>query len=266
MVQKTTEISASNFFKKWKSMKSTPRSRRHRNPHSQDDQQHSNPVFTKQEKSAVQPKLTIGQPGDKYEQEADSVANAVVNKSSAVPAVQNKEISQIQRSTLMSPVEDEKLSTAEGRMEKDKLIQEMPEPSPTSESEEEVQAKHDEEEEPVQMQEEEREREEEPVQMQTEPAAAEAMAGREEEEPTIQEKEDDEEIVQEKDEEEPLMTKSANKNVATPRLRTKLRSSKGGGRPMSHKTRAEMQSSIGADFKDVNIHTGADSIEMKQRP
>jgi hypothetical protein len=69
----------------------------------------------------------VGQPGDKYEKEADNMADAVVNNSASKPAIQNKEISSIQREGLATPQEDEKLGTAEQRMEVDKLVQEKPE-------------------------------------------------------------------------------------------------------------------------------------------
>jgi len=76
--------------------------------------------------SFFQAKLTVGQPNDKYEQEADSVANAVVNHQQGnAPVVQQKEISSIQR--YATPVEDEKFSTNDERMKNDKEIQEKPE-------------------------------------------------------------------------------------------------------------------------------------------
>ena len=74
----------------------------------------------------IQPKLTIGQPNDKYEVEADTMADAIVGRSSAKPDIQNKNISNIQRESLATPLEDEKLGTAEQRMEEDKLVQEKP--------------------------------------------------------------------------------------------------------------------------------------------
>jgi hypothetical protein len=54
-------------------------------------------VQRKQEPAFFQAKLTVGQPNDKYEKEADAVANAVVNRNSPAPALQQKEIGQIQR-------------------------------------------------------------------------------------------------------------------------------------------------------------------------
>jgi len=128
--------------------KSTRASRRLKNNRSEDQKQRqpffskaSDTVQTKQENAFFQPKLTIGQPNDKYEKEADAVADSVVNKTNQQPAVQQKKISSIQRTTLATPMEDEKLGTAEERMRRDKLIQEKPE----------VQKMDDKEEEEVQM-------------------------------------------------------------------------------------------------------------------
>ncbi len=81
----------------------------------------SNPVQTKSASDG----LTIGQPGDKYEVEADAMADAVVHGSkSARLNIQQKPISRIQKESLATPLEDEKLGTAEERMAEDKLVQE----------------------------------------------------------------------------------------------------------------------------------------------
>ncbi len=64
---------------------SSKKSRRHRNPHNNDGEKNQH-FFAKSKvdptpaKGAFfQPKLTIGAPGDKYEQEADAMADQVVN-------------------------------------------------------------------------------------------------------------------------------------------------------------------------------------------
>ena len=102
---------------------------RQRNAHTHDELQQQ-PFFSKQNdinKSGqnsgfFQAKLAIGKPGDKYEQEADAVANAVVNRQAGnVPVIQRKKISGLQRA---SNAEEEKLSTNDARMEKDKELQE----------------------------------------------------------------------------------------------------------------------------------------------
>ena len=83
---------------------------RHRNPQAQEEK--PQPFFSrhdqnknKQSDSFFQTKLAINKPGDQYEKEADSVANAVMSQSGNKPIVQQKEISAIQR--LSSSEEDE---------------------------------------------------------------------------------------------------------------------------------------------------------------
>ena len=71
-----------------------------------------------------QTKLSIGRSNDKYEREADRVADSIVNQKSGGPVIQQKEISSIQR--LATSAEEEKLGTNDARMLKDKEIQEKP--------------------------------------------------------------------------------------------------------------------------------------------
>jgi outer membrane protein OmpA-like peptidoglycan-associated protein len=205
-------------------MTNTRRSRRHRNPSGGEREQQPffspTPAQAKAEPQPFfQPKLAIGRPGDKYEQEADAVAEQVVNGQGQAPAVQQKEISAIQRTSLATPVEDEKLGTAEARMEKDKLVQEKPEvqrmegeeeePVQMMEGEEEEVQMMEEEEEPVQMMEGEeeevqmQEEEEEPVQM-MEGEEEEVQMQEEEEEPVQMMEGEEEEVQMQEEEEEPV--------------------------------------------------------------
>ena len=164
-------------------MKSMFTSRRNKDPHTNEGKERKEPSFFAREsktpffnvanQTTVQTKLTVGQPGDKYEKEADHMADAVVNNSSK-PAIQNKEISSIQRESLATPQEDEKLGTAEQRVEEDKLVQEKPE----------IQKMEGEEEEPIQKMEapeeemvSKKEEEEEPVQTKNESGTQTASAG-----------------------------------------------------------------------------------------
>ncbi len=76
--------------------------------------------------SFFQAKLSVGQPNDNYEQEADSVASKVVDHQSGnAPVTQKKDISSIQR--YATPLKEEKFSTNDERMKQDKEIQEKPE-------------------------------------------------------------------------------------------------------------------------------------------
>ncbi len=91
--------------------------------------------------------MKVDKPGDRFEQEADRVASNVVAKSGPSQEIQRQELGTVQRVTLMTPAEDEKLGTAEARMEKDKLIQEKIQKKDDRKEEKEVQAKKEDEEE-----------------------------------------------------------------------------------------------------------------------
>jgi Domain of unknown function (DUF4157) len=115
--------------------RSTYRSRRHRNAHTHDEQQvPSQPFFGKTVSQSVQrkpaapffqAKLSVNQPNDKYEREANTVANTVVNNQGSTSVVQQKEISGIQR--LSTAMEEEKLGSNDAGMLRDKEIQTKPE-------------------------------------------------------------------------------------------------------------------------------------------
>ncbi|MFL5809787.1 MAG: DUF4157 domain-containing protein, partial [Flavisolibacter sp.] len=171
-------------------------------------------VQTKREPTFFQTKLSIGKPNDKYEKEADSVANTVVNQQAATPVVQQKKISSIQR--LTSGQEEEKISTNDGRMRKDKEIQAKPE---------------------VQRM---------------------CVHCEKEKEMDVQKM-----SAPEKKEEEKVQKKSeGGTTTPSPSLSSRIESTSGKGRPLPAKTLAEMNSSFGADFSQVNIHTGTEAIQM----
>lgn len=86
------------------------------------------PFFSgvQQKPAFFQPKLSVNTPGDAFEREADSVADKVVSGSGgAGPVVQKKDISSVQR--LATSEAEEKLSTNDARMRRDKDIQTKPE-------------------------------------------------------------------------------------------------------------------------------------------
>ena len=235
-------------------MKSVFTSRRNKNPHTNEGKERKEtPFFARESKTpffnvanggAVQAKLTVGQPGDKYEKEADHMADAVVNNSSK-PAIQNKEISSIQRESLATPQEDEKLGTAEQRVEEDKLVQEKPEIQKMEAPEEEMVSKMEGEEEEIQK-----------------------MEAPEEEEETVQKKEEEEEIQKkgEKEEEETVQTKSntGSNQKASAGLSNTIKSKAGTGKKMSPPIKSEMESGFGRDFSTVNIHTDQDAVTMNK--
>ncbi len=225
-------------------MKSIFSSSRNKSPHTNEEsgkeeasffgKEVKKPFFNGSSKGTVQTKLKVGEAGDKYEKEADNVANAVVNKT-AKPDIQNKEISSIQRESLATPLKDEKLGTAEQRMEEDKLIQEKPETEkmPGLEEEEGMINKMD------------GEKEEEEAS-----GMINKMDGEKEEEETA-----------------PIQTKSTTARTpqtASTGVTRKLKHKSGRGRSMSKKTKTEMETSFGVDFSGVNIHTDQDAVKMNK--
>lgn len=97
---------------------------RQRNPKAQEDSK-DKPFFSKQKQDTkgrkgtfFQAKGKLVKPGDHFEKEADSVANKVVNQPAGKAGVQKKEITPVQR--LASTPEEEKVSSNDQRMERDK--------------------------------------------------------------------------------------------------------------------------------------------------
>ncbi|MCB9301685.1 MAG: DUF4157 domain-containing protein [Lewinellaceae bacterium] len=254
---------------------SSRRSRRHPSPRQEGHMQEPffGPVKADHENVAsqpfFQPKLTIGQPGDAYEQEADKVADAVVSGSERTPAVQRQGISRLQRVMEVqkqpAPEEEEPVQMQEMEEEKE-AVQTQAEPKEEEKpvqkqemEEEEVQAQMEpeKEEEPVQMQpqEEENKREKaEDIQAMAEPEEEELLQGQ----PEGKEKEREEEKLQTKAE------AGGGGKAASPQLANQLHQSSGSGRALPENTRAEMESAFGVDFGDVRIHTGHEADQMNK--
>jgi hypothetical protein len=252
----------------------------------------------------VRAKLTIGEPNDKYEQEADRVAEQVM--SMPEEAVQGR----VQRDGL--PEEEENLQTKplggsiqrEAMPEEEEEIQTKPlaatiTPLVQREAlpeEEEVQAKSlgnsiqrealpEEEEEPVQPKLIQREAalEEEEELLQAKLIQREAMPEEEEEVQTkplgdsIQREamlEEEEEPLQAKlvqreaipEEEEEIQTKRSLDAgfIAESNLESRLSSSQGGGSPLPEEVRTFMEPRFGADFSQVRVHTGSEAVQMNR--
>lgn len=196
--------------------------------------------------------VRIGQPGDKYEKEADAVASRVTESASGGPVVQEKEISQVRRESLATPLEDERLGTAEQRMEEDKLIQEQAEDTEKEEEPEvQMQAAPEDKEELISRQATEEEdmvnrqaieEDEEMVNRQTE----------EEDEQVIHRKEDLQPV---KEEEKAVQAKSISTPCAPQPVAQSIRQATGKGKPLSGNVKKEMEKSLNADLSTVRIHT-----------
>lgn len=194
----------------------------------------------------VQPKLEIGQPDDKFEKEADAVADKVLMMPS-------------------TPAMDQPMtgnSNADGPALNMKPQADTP---------------------ALQMKCEECE-EEERLQMKSSAETIRMAAAAEEEEDTIQMKssmimrgaEEEEDVVQMKpfsgvmrqEEEDQIQMKPSvwrspgGGGYASPGVSQQISSSKGRGRPLDTAVSAEMGSKIGADFSGVRIHTDSKAVQM----
>ena len=206
----------------------------------------------------VQKKLSVGQAGDKYEKEADSVADKVVSKSggSDIQKAAQPEEEKVQQKPLAESIS----SVQKKEMAEEEPVQkkgEEEEPVQKKGEEEEPVQKKGEEEEPVQKKGE----EEEPVQKKGEEEEPVQKKG-EEEEP-VQKKGEEEEPVQKKEEEEknPVQQKAA---AATNTLEQRLAASKGKGISLTGELKQEMEKSFGADLSHVRIHFDAEANQMSQ--
>ncbi|MBN1985807.1 MAG: DUF4157 domain-containing protein [Prolixibacteraceae bacterium] len=206
----------------------------------------------------VQAKLSVGHPGDKYEVEADAVADRVVNESNtgneqffgatenSHPSYSNWSVQEKPLAEAITPVvqkqeeEEEEIQTKlTGALQKQEEEEELLQPQPAEEEEEEM----------AQMQPEE---EEEELQAKTGqgfegPENEKYIAGQVEEE------------------EEPVQASAEGQTAVNPATEQGIKSTTGTGNKMDKKTRAEMERGFGADFSRVNIHTGAKAVQMNKQ-
>ncbi len=197
----------------------------------------------------VQPKLKVGQPGDKYETEADHVADQVVNKQ------QHGTQSNISSSPIAVQTKTE-----------DETIQEKPiaeRIQPISNLSDAAPVQRMEEEEPVQKQEDEEVQKQEDEEVQ---AMSEDEEVQKQEDEEVQTMSEDEEVQKQEDEE--LQTKKSIGTVAKSKSKNidaSLKNSRGKGSPLPSGIKSKMESGFGADFGGVKIHTGSESVAMNKK-
>jgi outer membrane protein OmpA-like peptidoglycan-associated protein len=265
---------------------------RQRNPKTQDESKEK-PFFSKkkqegqgQKKNAFfQAKLEVNEPGDSFEREADSVANAVVNQGQG-SSVQKKEIAGIQR--LATTHEEEIDSSNDMRMERDK---EKPfqrkAAAPEKEKEKVVSKKED----PAKEKDKMLNKKEEPgkekdkmLQKKEDPAKEKDQMLHKKEDPmkekdkAVQKKEagpekEKEKSVQKKEEPKKEDDKTGHSiqrkpdgaaPAASPKLSSQIENSAGRGNPLPDKTLLEMNHSFGSDFSGVRIHQDNDAVSMNR--
>ncbi len=214
-----------------------------------------NTLPVKGKQVGIQPKLTIGKPNDKYEVEADAMADKVVQR--------------LSESKSNSPLEggkgdvfnysgqgavQTKCSTCE---EKEKL--QKKDDNEVSESNIEVQRK------PIF----ESNAEQPEANVQTKPVAPfiQTKCASCEQEEKLQKKEEEvsEKSVQLKESEEEIQAKDINSpSGGQGALQSRLDYSKGGGNSLPSNVQTSMGSAFGADFSNVKVHTGSEAVQMNK--
>ncbi|MBD2136105.1 DUF4157 domain-containing protein [Anabaena sp. FACHB-1237] len=196
----------------------------------------------------VQAKLSIGQPNDKYEQEADQVADKVVQKMNSPENNIQKEAAPEEEELQMKSLIQREAAPEEEELQTKSLIQREAAPE-----EEELQTKS--------LIQREAAPEEEELQMKS---LIQREAAPEEEELQMKSLIQREEI---KEEEQPeIQAKGENtKNPANENFEQSLNSSKGGGQPLADNVRQPMEKAFGADFSGVKIHTDSKSDQLNQQ-
>ncbi|WP_299441109.1 DUF4157 domain-containing protein [uncultured Aquimarina sp.] len=208
----------------------------------------------------IQPKLNIGKPGDKYEVEADKVADTVVAKGndqnnsffSPAPLVQKQSEEEVQKQEVTEKEVQQKPLVEHISP----LVQRQPE-------EEAVQQKEEQEE--IQKQPEEEVQKKETIEkttIQEKSESSSVVSEIQKQEEEVQEKEEEEEEVQSI--QTKINTAVSSSGVENSSIESRLNSSKGGGSPLSKDTKSEMESGFGTDFSNVRVHTDSNAQQMSQ--
>ena len=238
-----------------------------------------NPFFTNNK--PIQAKLTIGSPNDKYEREADHVADKVVQRlnknetaspqiqtglkvkgvqakplapvSPITPLIQAKCASCEQEEKLQKKEEDKETEAMHGKLQKKPIFDSNAEPPPGENTS--IQRKCAECE------------KEEKLQKRESNTAGGLVKPSLQLKPIFESNARTEEKVQRKCatcEEEHVHKKesSSSTQTATPSVESSLSASKGSGSPLPESTRSQMESSIGADFSGVRIHNDSSSAQL----
>ena len=179
-----------------------------------------------------QAKLRIGKPGDKYEMEADRVADQVLRMPEMTTCLECKEKGE-------EPLQTKPISTQITPIVSRQVASE--------------------------------EKEEEPIQAKLDSFILQKQVEPEEEEEEIQPKSIVEEVsplIQKQDEEEKeeesIQVKGDNSNtaVATNGIESSINSLKGGGQPLSESTRSYFEPRFGSNFNQVRIHNNSQAANV----
>ncbi len=242
--------------------KSTPRSRRHRNPKTKEGEKQpaffsksSDKVQTKEESGFFQPKLEISPANDPQEKEADAVANKVVH---GVKQQQSQGVQKKEKVNRMAEKE-EPAAKLQRMAEKEEPAAKLQRMGKEEEPVAKLQRMAEKEEPAAKLQR--MGKEEEPAAKlqrmaeKEEPAAKVQRMGKEEE-PAAKLK------AQSKTESSEKQSPQKQKKEATSTLEQMIQETKGKGFSLPNDIRTEMEAQFNVDFKNVRIHTGLDAVEM----
>ncbi len=208
---------------------------------------------------AVQAKLSVNQPGDQHEAEADSAADRVVSGSSPAGTSASGDPASVQLKPIAQTVTPY-IQRKEGPDQMGQLDIEGTEDQ-MSDVKHEGAIQRKEEDEPVQRMEE-GGSEPEP----SEEAEVEEPDTEEAEETEAPEEGGDEGVQMKEDEDAPVQTKRFDQAPPAPsnNIGSQLKNSKGQGSPLPSDVKTEMETGFGADFSNVKVHTGTQAAEMNQ--
>ena len=187
----------------------------------------------------VQTKLTVNQPGDQYEQEADKVAHEVMTMPDPVQREEMPEEDELQAKRLQRQDVEEELAMKPLQRQEEEEEMAMPKFLQRQEEEEEVAMK--------------------PLQRQEVPEEEEIVATK-----RLQRQEamPEEEDVQAKH----ISSIQRASDVAVPQvtedMEAQIDNAKGAGQSLPEQTRDFLEPRFGQDFSDVRIHTGAESNDL----
>lgn len=242
---------------------------------------HSSSIAKKGNTPFFQPRLEVGTPGDKYEVEADKVADQVINQTTdnqesfIPPAVHPNIQSKPAASIPSAPVAETISPLLQKQEEEEDMMQMQP-----VEEEEMVQSRSDDSGSLLQQQPEKEEdfiakkeipgtlqkqpqAEEDTVQMQTD-EKEEALQMQPEEEEELQTKpEDERENKVQKKEPNDIQAKDGGREVSSG-FESNLNQSKGSGSPLPGGVKSQMESGFGTDFSNVRVHTDSNAVQLNR--
>jgi hypothetical protein len=226
-----------------------------------------------------QAKLSVNEPGDMQEQEANAVANAVVNNKTGKHAVEQNNKGSVQR--LATSTEDEMLGTNDARMERDKedkvkAVQRAM--GPDKEKEKAVQKmdapkKEEDKMKPVQRAMAPEKEKEKGVQKMDTPKKEEekmkpvqrAMAPEKEKEKGVQKMETPKKEEEKKGAASSIQRKPEGASqTASPQVSSRIENTAGTGSSLPKTTLHEMNASFRTDFSNVHIHQDSEAASLNE--